>query len=572
MKLIRNIIEIFKPEELKIDEQSIVNHEIQELNSLFDKKKNIAIPKIEQERKEKEKEDVSSIVNKGILSTKENKDVNCSNQKEKEKEKEREKEKEKEIQSVSTSDTTNICLLKDSNQSLFIRPNTYIVYGELQRNDNNPKIKDYEATSKEIDFLKKSDLSKITIENYEKAIIALENDVEKGEMIPKERAIEVLRKEFPEKDVEFYERIYEYWMARREIFKKSLLRKYWKDQKYTDKYLETTFRRRDKEKMKTRKNKSQHDECLKKIYEMKVNSNKYLPEIINNLMRKERIKRLLYQIRNIEFEMKIVSNRQEKSRLELRLKDLYKQYEIKDKPPKSIQVLLFDNKNERFSHGHGHGGIYSSQQEQIQGNTNGFNNHVSGILTNIALSSSEMIGLNKEESKNEEKHGQAMKMVMNKDMKKDNLNRRYKEKKSQVLNTSCAENNNQIPEKRRRLKDDKEKKKYLRYRLRLDQRGEIIVDRYIQSSNSFNPFDDDFNRLIIKEKVSSKSKSIQKTSQNDDEKYDFPEFYFDYLKEVYDEYPDYSDDDEEVNEDSIELRSFSNSYRQYLKNKRVFVE
>jgi len=550
LKLIRNIIELYKPEELKIDEQLIVNDEIKELNSLFDKKKNIAIPKIEQEKKE----NVDLSITKA--NTKENKDVNVNNN------------NQKEIQSASTADTSNTSSVKDVNQSLFIRPNTYIVYGELQRNDNKFKIKEYEASQKEIEYLKKIDSSKISIENYEKAIVALENDVEKGEMIPKERAIEVLRKEFPEKDNEFYDRIYEYWMVRREIFKKSLLRRYWKDQKYTDKYLETTFRRRDKEKMKTRKNKSQHDECLKKIYEMKVNSQKYLPEMISNLMRKERIKRLAYQIKNIEFELKVVSNKQEKSRLELRLKDLYKQYEIKDKPPKSIQVLLYDNKNDGFGngYGHGHGGVYqNSQQEQTMPVGKGvFNNQVANAqLERISTS-------HKEESKNEEKQTLSMKMTTNKEMKKDNPNRRqYKDKKHQV-HSCLGQLDSQMNEMRKRQKEDKEKRRFLRYRLRMDQRGNIIVDRYIQSSNSFNPFDDDFNRLIVNEQA---NKPVQRLCLNEkSQQNDFSEHYVDYLKGVYNEYPDYSDDDEEVNEDCIELRSFSNSYRQYLKNKRILVE
>jgi hypothetical protein len=49
------------------------------------------------------------------------------------------------------------------------------------------------------------------------------------------------------------------------VFKKSLVRKFWKDQKYTDKYLDTTFRRREKERMKTRRNKKNDLECFQKV-------------------------------------------------------------------------------------------------------------------------------------------------------------------------------------------------------------------------------------------------------------------------------------------------------------------
>jgi hypothetical protein len=43
------------------------------------------------------------------------------------------------------------------------------------------------------------------------------------------------------------------------------VRKFWKDQKYTDKYLGTTFRRREREKMKTRRNKKNEFEGLQKV-------------------------------------------------------------------------------------------------------------------------------------------------------------------------------------------------------------------------------------------------------------------------------------------------------------------
>ena len=61
----------------------------------------------------------------------------------------------------------------------------------------------------------------------------------------------------------------------------------------------------------TRKNRSQHEECLKKLVEIKLSSQRYLNEIIINLMRKERIKKLIYQIQHLEFEIKIAVSKAE---------------------------------------------------------------------------------------------------------------------------------------------------------------------------------------------------------------------------------------------------------------------
>jgi len=49
------------------------------------------------------------------------------------------------------------------------------------------------------------------------------------------------------------------------------LRKFWEDQKYTDKYLKTTFNRRDRDKMKTRKNKKNEMETVQKVIALNLN-------------------------------------------------------------------------------------------------------------------------------------------------------------------------------------------------------------------------------------------------------------------------------------------------------------
>ena len=59
--------------------------------------------------------------------------------------------------------------------------------------------------------------------------------------------------------------IIKYFNSRRNELKKSLLRKYWRLQKSTDKYFTTTFRRREREKMKIRKNNQKKEESFEKV-------------------------------------------------------------------------------------------------------------------------------------------------------------------------------------------------------------------------------------------------------------------------------------------------------------------
>lgn len=87
----------------------------------------------------------------------------------------------------------------------FERPKSYIIYSEKDRAERN--IKEYEASSADMEYLKKND-NFISTEEFENAVSALENDVGKGEMIPQERAFEVLSKLFPNRRSE-YDKIFQ---------------------------------------------------------------------------------------------------------------------------------------------------------------------------------------------------------------------------------------------------------------------------------------------------------------------------------------------------------------------------
>lgn len=154
MKLVHRINEISTSTE-NLSENEILEQEIKSIKELYEKKKSILIPK-----------------------------TACKSSK--------------------PGHTIN----EEYSNTFYERPSRYINYGEVKRDENNLKFKQYEATQKEIEYLNKNDPS-ITVEQYEQAITALENDVDKGEMIPKERAIEVLMTTLQKRDQDTYEKIYE---------------------------------------------------------------------------------------------------------------------------------------------------------------------------------------------------------------------------------------------------------------------------------------------------------------------------------------------------------------------------
>jgi hypothetical protein len=81
-------------------------------------------------------------------------------------------------------------------QTEFIRPRNYIVYSE--RNRLEPKQKDYEACIHDLNYLKANEYF-ISVEELEKIISVLENDINKGEMIPTERVRELIMSIIPDK-------------------------------------------------------------------------------------------------------------------------------------------------------------------------------------------------------------------------------------------------------------------------------------------------------------------------------------------------------------------------------------
>ena len=163
LPIIRDVCELFKKEDTmaltwvkdsvsdaKNEPKSILEAEIKKIIELFDKKKTIIIPKVEAQDKGQ-------------------------------------------AQAGEGKFSTHAVAYK---QHEYDRPKYNIVYSE--RNRLEPKCKDYEVTVVDRNFLN-FEKKFISEEELEKIISALENDINKGEMIPNERVKEIILSIIPDK-------------------------------------------------------------------------------------------------------------------------------------------------------------------------------------------------------------------------------------------------------------------------------------------------------------------------------------------------------------------------------------
>ena len=136
------------------------------------------------------------------------------------------------------------------------------------------------------------------IDVLEQIFSMLENTIGKGEKIPDEMAKKIIEENFS-KYKSKSDMIIKYFNSRRNELKKSLLRKYWRLQKSTDKYFTTTFRRREREKMKIRKNNQKKEESFEKVKMARDLCKTHLRSIINSMTKKEKVNKELIKLDNI---------------------------------------------------------------------------------------------------------------------------------------------------------------------------------------------------------------------------------------------------------------------------------
>ena len=359
------------------------------------------------------------------------------------------------------------------------------------------------------------------LEELEKVISTLENDIGNGEQIPIERVKNLIINLYPKYE-NHVEKICKYFYTRREIYKKSLCRKYWKEQKSTDKYITTTFRRREREKMKMRKNKQNELESLDKIKEIKKLSNSFIHNILNSMNQREDLKKSLIQINEFNFQSEIAFLKGEK--LSKELEDEWKKDEKKINEIK-IQLEEKEKKEE------------DSLLINTRINSPKLNNDLNQNLINKENSRRSIKDKNKENIKN----------------KNNNI---YIKK---FNDTSILKRSLDLPE----IEENEEEENYLKLRFRYNRNNMFVVDRYIQKKNSFNPFDDSFNQSILKYKNYNEDLVKVMNSERN-----FDSFYNKFLRNSIAPFYFFSESDDDSLNFQNQLKNFQSSHKQFLRNKR----
>jgi hypothetical protein len=287
------------------------------------------------------------------------------------------------------------------------------------------------------------------IEELEKIISALENSIGKGEKIPDEMAKKIIEENFS-KYKSKSDIIIKYFNDRRNELKKSLLRKYWHLQKSTDKYFTTTFRRRERDKMKIRKNNQKKEESFEKVKMAGELCQTHLISIIKSMTEKEKLNKQLIFLENITFLSKISTIQ-------------------KNKIPKE----------------------YMNQ-----------NNEIISFMKRNGINLEEIPPKKKEENiiEEHEKEKIPIKVKIPKQemqLNLDDLNISTTE--SKINHQEIVEPPLDFSSLRNDYNNKKNKNKNSKYRvrIRLDRNKKLSVDRYIQNINSMDPFDDSFNENIF---------------------------------------------------------------------------
>jgi len=330
------------------------------------------------------------------------------------------------------------------------RPDNYIIYSSKER--DQPKAKDYEAKYPDQVFLNfHGDFMKLEV--LESIISSLENNIGKGEKIPDEMAKKIIEENF-NKYKSKSDLIIKHFNDRRNELKKSLLRKYWRLQKSTDKYFANTFRRRERDKMKIRKNNQKKEESFEKVKMAGDLCKTNLLSIIDSMTQKEALNKTMAELDNMIFMSEI------------------------DRIQKNSIPKEYIEQNEKIiSYLKGKGITFDENNIQIE----------------------------EEKSKIEDKNGKLGNRVGTASTKGENSkgDSGSKEEESYINDSKIN-----VPEiiypdinfshfNEAKGKNRIENNKY-RVRIRFNRIKKLTVDRYIQKNDSMDPFDDSFSEKIMK--------------------------------------------------------------------------
>ena len=523
-----------KDQENKIND---IEKDLYKIIEYFDKKKKNQIPKakIINEKNDKNENNVNYSVNNNIIYT---------------------------IEKSNDPNQNNSQYILNCKLTEFRRPESYIIYSSSLQDKLNSQRKIYEATEADKYFLTIRQ-NFMSLEELENIMTDLENNCtnEKDDKINEESARNIIEKKYS-KYLNYIDSIINHFKDRRMSIKKSLIRKKWHKNKSTDKFLTNTFKRRASDKRQTRKNNQNKGESLEKIKEAKKFCEDYLSLLMNDMSIKETSKKNLLKIEEFIFLSEI--NKFKKENIpDARIKEnksILKEIEKNNK--KNEENIPKSTNNQKNISRNPNDSSIASSQSRIKNNINtniaqisqNGNNNDNSQINNININDQRRI------------HPQSPENANINNTKKTNNNKNQTRNKNDIfpdVSLNCLlNNNNSINLNEENYNENNNKKKNsVRMRIRINRNNQIVIDRYIQNNNDFDPFNDSYNEVFANYRKYDINELEYLTNNN------FEKLYNSFNLNKLNELNIFCDsEDEDTNGD---IKQFSNSYKQFLKSKRA---
>jgi len=537
-------------------ELSNIEKELYKVLDYYDKRKKIEIPKtkIINEKNDKNENKNNYNINNNIIYINENND--------------------------NTNQNNNPYIL-NYKLSEYKRPDNYIIYSSSNKNKIESTKKIYEAKEADKIFLNiHQNFTKI--EELENIIIDLENKStnEKDDKINEENAKKILETKYTNYK-NYIDSIINHFKDRRNSIKKSLIRNKWHLNKSTDKFLNTTFRKRERDKIKTRKNNQNKQESLIKISEAEFYCKNNLLQLLNDMANKEMSKKLLLKIDENIF----LSECDKIKKIEIPAQRIKENNIIKENIEKNVKLLNKKNDsniNKEHKNNNKINTNINGVTNIVNNNNNNKNNNGNAVNNNINNNINKNEEINQGNKVLNENKNQTNNNVENINQGSNNIgSKKAVERKVGYSKNNSKKNNNEIfpllsldslLNNNINLSEDdennyiKNKNNNLRVRIRINRNNKITIDRYIQNKNDFNPFHDCYNDII------NEYKKYDNNAYNYLDNKNFEDLFNSYnlikaknLNILYD-----SDDDSiDINNENNDLKHFSNSYKQFLKLKKA---
>ena len=522
-----------KDQENKIND---IEKDLYKIIEYFDKKKKNQIPKakIINEKNDKNENNVNYSVNNNIIYT---------------------------IEKSNDPNQNNSQYILNCKLTEFRRPESYIIYSSSLQDKLNSQRKIYEATEADKYFLTIRQ-NFMSLEELENIMTDLENNCtnEKDDKINEESARNIIEKKYS-KYLNYIDSIINHFKDRRMSIKKSLIRKKWHKNKSTDKFLTNTFKRRASDKRQTRKNNQNKGESLEKIKEAKKFCEDYLSLLMNDMSIKETSKKNLLKIEEFIFLSEI--NKFKKENIpDARIKEnksILKEIEKNNKKNEE-NIPKSTNNQKNISRNPNDSSIASSQNR----NKNNINTNIAQISQNGNNNDNSQIN-NININDQRRIHPQSPENANVNNTKKTNNNKNQTRNKNDIfpdVSLNCLLNNNSINLNEENYNENNNKKKNsVRMRIRINRNNQIVIDRYIQNNNDFDPFNDSYNEVFANYRKYDINELEYLTNNN------FEKLYNSFNLNKLNELNIFCDsEDEDTNGD---IKQFSNSYKQFLKSKRA---